>query len=123
MSYCEKHPEYKGVKRPNRNNGTCFSCWRLYLKEKDITVEMYLESLSVKDSTLKDWLREHIDDIIYAPIILTAKLTESSIAFLDDVVIQDHLSMEETLDLILDRNADLREKDEPEVMVQKGRFT
>ncbi len=62
--HCPTHPRYTAKRMPKSN---CFSCWRLYIEKKGISVLELLEQSAVTD-TRAAWLKEHIDNITYAPL-------------------------------------------------------
>ena len=64
--YCKEHSDYVAKRQPKVN---CFSCWRLYTETKGFTVEDAIATAEYRgDIELKNWLRESIDDIIYASL-------------------------------------------------------
>jgi len=64
MAHCPEHPKYMGNRAP-RNS--CHSCWRLYTEKNDVSVEEMADRTRTSE-TRASWLRENIDDIIYAPL-------------------------------------------------------
>ena len=73
---CKEHPDYQAKRRPRVS---CFSCWRLYLDTKGVTVESAIaEAKKADNAELVYWLRESIDDIIYAPLEEEAKSAKIS---------------------------------------------
>lgn len=73
---CPEHKKYTGSRVPKNE---CFSCWRLYTETSNTAVAEILD----RKGTTKDreaWLREHIDDIIYAPLESKTEKKETAVA-------------------------------------------
>jgi hypothetical protein len=69
-SYCVEHKDYLAKRRPKVN---CLSCWRLFFETRGTTVEAYASEIDKQDKDLSRWLRENIDEIIYAPLGFESK--------------------------------------------------
>lgn len=62
--YCPEHPKYTGKRAP-RN--FCHSCWRLYSEVNSVSVGEIIKRPQMSEAKAS-WLRENIDDIIYATL-------------------------------------------------------
>lgn len=74
--HCPEHEEYTGNRIPKNE---CFSCWRLYTEISNTEVAKVLNRKSTSDARAS-WLRDHIDDIIYAPLKSDVEKKETAVA-------------------------------------------
>ncbi len=62
--HCPEHKKYTGKRVPKNE---CFSCWRLYAETGDTEISE-IASRKITTDARASWLREHTNDIIYAPL-------------------------------------------------------
>jgi hypothetical protein len=95
--YCQEHPKYMGKRMPRV---PCLSCWRIYTENTNQAVEDVASRMEKTKPALASWLRQSIDDIIYAVIkesttkSATATL-ETTATILNDEELSSYIASEE----------------------------